>query len=128
LGSIYKSNPNRTYKTFLRSFPHLWDPFTNQIPIIHTGSIYESDLNHTGMTSFRSFLSTLKLIAEITFMYFTKLYWNHFQVFHYRAGRLEQLDHLRVSSHFHYRAGRLEQLDHLRVSSHFIIGQDAWNN
>ena len=108
LGSNYKSNPNRTYKTFLRRFPHLWDRFTNQISTIQVCS------------------SNLKLIAEITFMYFTKLYWNHFQVFHYRAGRLEQLDHLRVSSHFHHRAGRLEQLDHLRVSSHFIIGLVIW--
>jgi hypothetical protein len=127
LGSNYKSNPNRTYKTFLRRFSHLWDRFTNQISTIQVCS------------------SNLKLIAEITFMYFTKLYWNHFQVFHYRAGRLEQLDHLRVSSHFHHRAGRLEQLDHLwvssyfyhragrleqldhlRVSSHFIIGLVIW--
>jgi hypothetical protein len=91
LGSNYKSNPNRTYKTFLRRFPHLWDRFTNQISTIQVCS------------------SNLKLIAEITFMYFTKLYWNHFQVFHYRAGRLKQLDHL-------------------RVSSHFTIGQVAWNN
>ena len=29
---------------------------------------------------------------------------------------------------FIYRAGRLEQFDHLRVPSHFIIGQVAWNN
>jgi hypothetical protein len=29
LGSIYKSNPNHTYRTSLGSFPHLWDPFAN---------------------------------------------------------------------------------------------------
>jgi len=29
LGSIYKSDLNRRYKTFLRSFHHLWDRFTN---------------------------------------------------------------------------------------------------
>jgi hypothetical protein len=53
---IHKSNPNRTYKTFLRSFPHFWDlqirsqPYiqdfleklssflgsTNRIPTVHT--------------------------------------------------------------------------------------------
>ena len=87
--------------------------------------------------------------------------------FQHRAGRLEQLDHLRIPSHFSigqvawnnlttcefprilssgrspgtirplasslafffiYRAGRLEQFDHLRVPSHFIIRQVAWNN
>jgi hypothetical protein len=29
---------------------------------------------------------------------------------------------------FHYRAGRLEQLDHLRDSLYFTIGQVTWNN
>jgi hypothetical protein len=61
------------------------------------------------MTSFRSFhqpwSSLLKSLSCIS----QNQYWNHFKVFHYRAGRLEQLDHL-------------------RVSSHFIIGQVAWNN
>jgi tRNA (Thr-GGU) A37 N-methylase len=54
---------------------------------------------------------------------------DHLQVsshFHDQVGRLEQLDHLRVSSHFHHRAGRLEQLDHVQVSSHFIIGVITW--
>jgi hypothetical protein len=66
--------------------------------------------------------------------------------FHYRAGRLEQLDHsqnyllsfslsgrspgtirpLASFLAFYHRAGRLEQLDHLRVSSHFIIGVVTW--
>jgi len=93
LGSIYKSNPNRTYrtslrsfhhllgsiyrrsdlnrryKTFLRSFHHLWDRFTNQISTIQVWLPLK-------------FSSTLKLIVEITFMYFTMLIWNHFHVFH----------------------------------------------
>ena len=33
---------------------------------------------------------------------------------------------MRVSSHFYHRAGRLEQLDHLRVFFHFIIEVITW--
>ena len=86
------------------------------------GSICKSDLNCTGMTSFKSFhqlwSSLLKSLSCIS----QNLYWNHFQVFHHRAGRLEQLDHLWVFSHFiiEHRAGRLEQLDHLRIFLAFL--------
>jgi hypothetical protein len=135
---IHKSNPNRTYKTFLRSFPHFWDlqirsqPYiqdfleklslflgsANRIPTVHTRlswkaflifgiqlqiksqpyiqdflekissslrSIYKSDLNHTGMTSFRIFhqpwSSLLKSLSCIS-----QKCWNHFHVFHRRVG------------------------------------------
>jgi hypothetical protein len=114
---IHKSNPNRTYKTSLRSFPHFLGS-TNRIPTVHTRlswkaflifgiqlqiksqpyiqdflekissslrSIYKSDLNHTGMTSFRIFhqpwSSLLKSLSCIS-----QKCWNHFHVFHRRVG------------------------------------------
>ena len=68
-------------------------------------------------------------------------------ILHHWAGRLEQFDHLRDSSHLiirqvtwnnqttreilcilHHQAGHLEQLDHLRDPSHFIIWKVTWNN
>jgi len=73
-----------------------------------------------------------------------------FLAFYHWAGRLEQWDHLRVSSHFiikqvawnnettceilrvasSYQVGRLEQLNHSRNPFHvlFFIGQVTWKN
>ena len=100
LGSNYKSNPSRTYKTFLRRFHHLWDRFTNQISTIQVWLPLEFFINpeahcwnhfhvfHKNVEiTFMYFTdgSVHKTIAEITFMYFTKKKnqcWNHFHVFH----------------------------------------------
>jgi len=96
-----------------KAFLIFWDPQIKFQPYIQDflekissslRSIYKSDLNHTGMTSFRIFhqpwssllksLSCIsqkywnhfhvfhKTIVEITFMYFTMPSWNHFHVFH----------------------------------------------
>jgi len=87
--------------------------------------------------------SVHKTIAEITFMYFKKpilkslscisknLYWNHFQVFHYWAGRLEQLDHTQnslLSSSLSGRSPGIIRPLAKFFTFFFTIGQVAWSN
>ena len=61
---IHKSNPNHTYRTSLRSFPHFWDPQIESQPYIQDfleklssslGSNYKSNPNRTYKTFLRRF-------------------------------------------------------------------------
>jgi hypothetical protein len=99
---IYKSDLNRTYKTFLRSFPHFWDPQIESQPYIQDfleklssslGSNYKSNPNRTYKTFLRRFhhlwdrftnqISTIQVWLPLEFFINPEAHcWNHFHVFH----------------------------------------------